>query len=139
MTVYVDTSIVLSKLLNQPTAIQDWGLWESAYASAIARIEFFRTIDRLRLDNSISDEERVALHRQFRVFWEAVHRIPLSDLILERAAQPFPTVLGTLDAIHLASAIAVLPPQASSAALFLTHDIQLARAAESMGYQISGI
>ena len=139
MTVYVDTSVVLSKLLNQPTALQDWGLWESAYAGVIARVEFFRTVDRLRLESMISDEEPVTLHQQFRILWDAMHRIPLSDSILERAEQPFPTVLGTLDAIHLASAITVLSPRENHAAVFLTHDTQLARAAQSMGYQVDGI
>ena len=139
MTVYIDTSIVLSKLLNQPTALPSWGQWDSAYASVVVRVEYLRTIDRIRLQNLISDEERVALHRQFSTIWEAMHRIPLDDSILERAAQPFPTVLGTLDAIHLASAFAVLPPRENGAVVFLTHDIQLGRAAESMGYQVDGV
>ena len=139
MTVYVDTSVVLSKLLSQPMAIDSWGRWNSAYASVVVRVEYLRTVDRIRLQNMISDEERVSLHRQFNKIWDAMHRIALTDSILERAAQPFPTVLGTLDAIHLASAFAVLPPRETGDIVFLTHDIQLGRAAESMGYRVDGV
>ena len=31
MTVYLDTSVVLSWLLNQDPSIEEWGGWQSAY------------------------------------------------------------------------------------------------------------
>ena len=38
---------------------------------------------------------------------EAFDLIPVDAAVLERAAEPFPTLLGTLDAVHLASAVLV--------------------------------
>ena len=139
MTVYLDTSVILSKLLNQSNQLAAWGNWETAYSSLICRVEFYRTVDRLRLEARINDEERTLLHRQFNILLESLYRIPLTESILSRAAEPFPTIIGSLDAIHLASALSVAHPERKSQFLFLTHDIQLARTAETAGYQVGGI
>ena len=138
MTVYLDTSVILSRLLHQPNLQVDWGDWKMACTSILTRIEFLRTIDRLRLRGEIDDGERVDLHRDFSTVWECTHRVPLAHAILERAAQPFPTVLGTLDALHLASALAI-PPTGKDGVIFLTHDIQLGRAAAAMDLEVMGI
>ena len=137
MIVYLDTSVVLSRFLGQANALSSWGDWEQAFTSVLTRVEFFRTADRLRLEGHIDDPERVALHRQFSILWEAVHRIPLSTSILDRAADPFPTVLGTLDALHLASVL-VVSPSLDEPLTFLTHDQQLDRGAESLGLRVEG-
>jgi hypothetical protein len=91
----------------------------------------------LRLDGQVDDDERVALHQQFRVLWEATHRIPLTPAVLDRASEPFPTVLGTLDALHLSSALAV-HGAAEKEITFLTHDEQLARAVAAVGLSVVG-
>lgn len=139
MNAYLDTSVILSKLLNQTNQLHDWGNWENVYSSLICRVEFFRTIDRLRLESKITDEERTVLHEQFSILWETLYRIPVTELILTRAAEPFSTVLGSLDAVHLASALAVAESREPSSFIFLTHDIQLARAAKTVGYEVAGI
>ena len=139
MTVYVDTSVVLRRLLRQPDAIEGWGTWDAAYTSVLCRIEFARTTDRLRLEGGITDDERGALREQFELFWASVHRIRLEDRVMERAEQSFPTIVGTLDAIHLASALTV---QASGLARFdrlLTHDEQLGNAARAVGLKVAGV
>ncbi|MBT3191982.1 MAG: type II toxin-antitoxin system VapC family toxin [Verrucomicrobia bacterium] len=137
MIAYLDTSVILSRFLGQSNALHKWGDWEKAYASTLTRVEFHRTIDRLRLDGSISDNERVSLHSHFRILWQATHHIPLTQSILDRAADPFPTVVGTLDAMHLASALVVAA--GGDTPTMLTHDQQLARAASAVGLDVSGI
>ena len=65
---------------------------------------------------------------------DAFELIPLDSPILERAAEPFPTVVGTLDALHLASAVFArggLPDLR-----FATHDRGLAVAARAMGFEV---
>ncbi len=135
--VYLDTSVILSRFLGQSNALSSWGECKRAYTSVLTRVEYFRTIDRMRLEGQIDDSERVALHRQFNLLWEATHQIPLGDSILSRAADPFPTVLGTLDALHLASALAVIP-SLNEDLIFQTHDQQLGRGAEALGLQVEG-
>ncbi len=51
-----------------------------------------------------------------------------------RAAEPLPTTLGTLDALHLASALLVRASDLELA--FATHDLELAIAAGAMGFEI---
>ena len=138
MKVYLDTSVVLSRLLNQPDSLASWGSWEMAFTSVLSRVEFLRTVDRLRLDGEIDDEERVLLHQGGEVVWEASYRVGISDSVLERASQPFPTVVGTLDALHLATALTVAQNRLPEL-LFLTHDKQLSRAALAVGFEVEGV
>lgn len=138
MRVYLDTSVVLGRLLNQSNRLSSWGSWEMAFTSVLTRVEFMRTMDRLRLQGDIDDEERAVLHEAGEVVWEASHRVGISDTILERASQPFPTVVGTLDALHLATALSVSQDRAPDL-LLLTHDKQLSRAARGLGFEVEGV
>jgi len=56
--------------------------------------------------------------------------------VLERAAEPFPTTLGSLDAVHLASALLVRDDLEGLA--FATHDDALGTAARATGFQVHG-
>jgi hypothetical protein len=65
---------------------------------------------------------------------EAVIR--LNRAVLERAAEPFPTQIRTLDALHVASALLV---RARFPALrFATHDLDIAAAAQAEGLPVIG-
>jgi predicted nucleic acid-binding protein len=136
MIVYLDTSIVLRILLREanPTAL--WGKWDKAYSSALWRVEALRTVDRLRLTHEINDVEVADLVRDVQIIHDTLEIYPLNDRILQRAAETFPTVVGTLDAIHLASAISIR--DAYPIDLLLTHDSQLATAARSLGFKVAG-
>jgi predicted nucleic acid-binding protein len=138
MIVYLDTSVILSRFLGQPNMLSSWGGWKSAYTSVVTRVEYLRTMDRLRLQGLIDDEARVELQTRFESLWRALCRVPLAEPILTRAAQPFPTVLGTLDALHLASALAARSDIPGEITL-LTHDEQLGRAASALGFSVVGI
>jgi len=62
----------------------------------------------------------------------------LTQSILNRASQSFLTPLGTLDAVHLATALRLV--EASGIELtFLTHDTELATAARSMSFSVKGV
>jgi hypothetical protein len=67
---------------------------------------------------------------------EAFDLIRVDRNILARAAEPFPTVLGTLDALHLSSALAIRPQVRDL--VFATHDRELALAASAMGFAVVG-
>lgn len=137
MTVYLDTSVVLRVLLGQSNAINCWGEWGSAYVSGLMRTEFHRTADRLRLEGKITDGERGQLTADFNSVWATCYQISFDARVLQRAAEPFPTIIGTLDAIHLASAL-LLQAQLNKPVLLLTHDRQLARGAAASGMQVRG-
>ena len=59
-------------------------------------------------------------------------------MVLERAAQPMPTELGTLDAIHLATAL-LWKEMMEVNLVMATHDEALALGAEAHGLPVIGI
>ena len=136
MNVYLDTSVVLRVLFGEPNPIDFWGRWDRAYSSALWRIEALRTVDRLRLLHEITDIEVADLVRDIQTTHETFAICPLDERILQRASETFPTVIGTLDAIHLATAISIR--ESDKVDLLLTHDSQLGTAARSVGFHVRG-
>lgn len=137
MTVYIDTSVILRILFREPDPVEVWGKWERAFSTNLWRVEALRTVDRLRLSGDLSDENVADLVREIRLVHETLAIYPLSERILQRASESFPTVVGTLDAIHLASALALREVEPID--LLLTHDGQLATAARSVGFTVIGV
>lgn len=138
MIAYVDSSVLLRVVLRQPNSLKQWSTIEQGIGSALVEVECLRTLDRLRLAEGLTDDE-VATRREavFRLI-EAMEIVELTRPVLARAAQPLPTVLGTLDAIHLATAL--LWRERSGADLVMaTHDATLATAAKASGLRVIGI
>ena len=107
MIVYLDTSVVLRILFGEANPVSVWRKWDKAYSSALWRIEALRTIDRMRLTHEITDTEVAALVREVQIVHETLAICPMDDKILQRAGETFPTVVGTLNAIHLSSALSI--------------------------------
>ena len=63
--------------------------------------------------------------------------IDLTRPVLTRASQPFSTALGTLDAIHLATAL-VWREGKQEDLVMATHDTALAVAARASGFRVVG-
>jgi predicted nucleic acid-binding protein len=137
VTVYLDASVVLRVLLRQPKRLVGWGHWEAAYSSELLGVEARRVIDRLRLQAALDDDELADAHHDLSRIERAVGAIPLTRPVLHRAALPMPTVVKTLDAIHLASALLVRERRAPTLT-FATHDPQQARAARALGFECTG-
>ncbi|MGB7949044.1 MAG: type II toxin-antitoxin system VapC family toxin [Candidatus Binatia bacterium] len=136
MKVYIDSSVVLRVLFQEPNPVPIWSKWDKAYSSSLWRVEALRTVDRLRLLHEISDREVADLVREVQFVHETLAIHPLDERIMQRASETFPTVVGTLDAIHLATAIFVR--EAEKIDLLLTHDSQLGIAARSLGFEVMG-
>lgn len=136
MNVYLDTSIILRILFHEPNSIAIWGKWETAYSSSLLRVEALRNVDRLRLAGQLTDLELAGLTRELHVVYETLAIHPITDRILQRASETFPTIVGTLDAIHMASALAIR--EFAPLDLFLTHDTQLATVARALGFTVLG-
>ena len=137
MTVYIDSSVILRILFREPNPVEVWGKWDSAFSSNLWRVEALRTVDRLRLSGDLSDEDVADLVREIRIVHETLAIYPLSERILQRASESFRTVVGTLDAIHLATALAIREVEPID--LLLTHDGQLGTAARSVGFTVIGV
>ena len=135
MRVYVDSSALLRWLLKQPGAIERFGEWEWAVASELTRIEAGRTLDRMRVRGKLTDRDVAELVRSLGGALNRFEEIRIERPILERVASPFPTAIGTLDAIHLSTALLWMARRAVPLT-FLTHDRQLAIAAQASGLDV---
>jgi predicted nucleic acid-binding protein len=135
---YVDTSALLRLVLREQGALDDLRSCEALVSSELIAIESLRTIDRLRLQGALSAED-AASRRQTALGWlEAVDLVLLQRPILARASEPFPTPLGTLDALHLATAL-VWQDRMGKKLVVATHDRDLALAARSFSFEVRGV
>lgn len=137
MIAYVDSSVLLRVVLSQPDRLPEWTSIQKAVTSALTEVECLRTLDR-RLRQGLLDPEDLADRRGLALrLLERMDRVDVSLAVLRRAADPFPTPLGTLDAIHLATAI-LWREWRTEAPVFATHDGQLATAARATGFSTAG-
>ena len=109
-----------------------------AVASTLVEVECLRALDRLRIRADLTDRD-IAVRRQ-AVFhlMHAMEVVEPTRPVLSRAAQPLPTELGTLDAIHLATA--TLWRDGEEVDLVMaTHDMALGIAARACGLPVIGV
>jgi predicted nucleic acid-binding protein len=137
MNVYLDSSVVLRRLRREIAPVATWGRWERAYSSVLLRVEVLRTIDRNRLKGAVTDNDVAELITKAHAIFDVIEFVALSQPILNRASQSFGTTLGTLDALHLATALWL--GQGGVALTFLTHDGELALAARSVNFAVKGV
>lgn len=137
MTAYVDASVLLRVALEQPNSLSEWREIGRGVASALVATESLRTLDRLRLRAKLHDDE-VAMRRAtiLRII-DSLELVEVDANVLERAAQPMPTELGTLDAIHLASAL-LCNELTHPRLVVATHDLALGIAARAYGLPVLG-
>lgn len=137
MNVYVDSSVLLRVVLGEPGRVRIWPRITRAVASELVRLECLRTIDRARIRLRLEDEDVAGRRAAVLEAIETLSLVPVGPRILERAAEPFPTMLGSLDAIHLASALLVR--EESDDLSLATHDQELAVAARAVGFHVHGV
>ena len=138
MIAYLDSSVLLRVILGQRDRLEEWDSVATGVGSALVEVECLRTFDRLRLRREVPDEE-LALRREvvYRLTEEMVIIEP-DRAVLNRAAQPFPTPLGTLDAIHLATAL-LWKERGTDELVMATHDTALGVATRACGLRVVGV
>lgn len=138
MIAYLDSSVLLRRVLGQPNALKEWKGVTQGIASAIVEVECLRTLDRLRLARDFAGEAIAERREAVYRLLEAIEIAEITYPVLARAAQPLPTALGTLDAIHLATAL-LWKEQAGKDLSMATHDAALAVAARASGLRVIGL
>jgi len=134
---YVDSSVILRIVLGQANQLDAWQRLERAVASELVRVECLRTIDRARLAGRLDDATVASRRSGLLELLDGLELVGLEPAILDRAADPFPTSISTLDAMHLATALAIRDDIPSMA--FATHDQSLGIAAAAMGFEVHGL
>jgi predicted nucleic acid-binding protein len=134
---YMDASVILRRLLGQAGSMPVDESWATVLTSSLTEVECLRTLDRARVDGRV-DEERIAGLRE-EVFKQLTGMavVEVTPAVLRRASHPMPTALGTLDAIHIATAFLWIDRGEGEVTL-ATHDQALARAARASGMAVIG-
>lgn len=138
MTAYIDTSALLRLVLREPGALDDLRSYDALVSSELIAVESSRTIDRLRLQGALTLEEAAARRRTVTEWLEAIDLVLVRPPVLSRASDPLPTPLGTLDAIHLATAL-IWRERMGALPAMATHDTTLGLAARTFGFDVRGI
>lgn len=138
MIAYIDTSALLRIVLREPGALDDLRSYEALVSSELIAVESARTIDRLRLQGSLTTAQAAACVRGVNDWLEAIDLVLLRPTVLSRASEPMPMPLGTLDGLHLATAL-IWRDRMGPLPTMATHDAALGLAARAFGFDVRGI
>jgi uncharacterized protein len=132
---YLDSSVLLRIVLTQPDSLPEWNTIRIGISSELLRTESHRTLDRMWLHGELNDSEYRHKRRAVEALLNGFELVELDSNVLTVASAPLPVSLGTLDAIHLATALIV---RSTRDFVFATHDKALARAAREMALDVIG-
>jgi predicted nucleic acid-binding protein len=135
---YLDTSALLRIVLREPGALDDLRSYEALVSSELIGVESARTIDRLRIQGSLTADEAGERIRAVNEWLEAIDLVLLRPALLSRASEPMPLATGTLDAVHLATAL-TWRERMGPLQQMATHDTALGAAARTFGFHVRGV
>ena len=137
MIAYLDTSALLRIILREPGALDDLRTYDKLVSSELIAVESARTLDRLRSQGALTIDEAAERIGAANDWLEAVDLVLVRPPVLSRASEPMPMPIGTLDAIHLATAL-IWRERVGALPEMLTHDAALGAAARAFGFDVRG-
>ena len=137
MIAYIDSSVLLRVALNQSAPLKEFRNIKLGVSSRLLRAECLRTLDRLFATERISDSDQSAATLFVLKALDHIEQISL-DEIIDSVGNPLGLKLGTLDAIHLFSALKWKEVRKKDL-IFLTHDASLAAAVQRFGIHTLGV
>lgn len=127
--IYLDSSVVLARLFAEDRVPRD-SLWRAhLISSRLLEYEVWNRVHAHGLGRSHSAEARAVL--------DEIALLKLSPEILERALQPFPVAVRTLDGLHLAT-IAYLRERGQTVEL-ASYDARLNAGARGLEIPLFGL
>jgi len=129
---YVDTSALVKLVVREAESDvleRELTTWRGLATSSITTIELRRAARRARAGGRdvVADDDTIGL------LLDALAEIPLSAAVRQTAATLEPAQLRTLDAIHLASALALR----DDLGVVITYDARMASAAAELGLNVA--
>ncbi|MEW6682922.1 MAG: PIN domain-containing protein [Nitrospirota bacterium] len=125
--IYLDTSVALAQILAEDRYPPE-ALWrEPLVSSRLLEYEVWTRIHAKHLGQSHGDHARNLLSR--------IAFLELAPPVLARALEPYPFVVRTLDALHLASMVFLRNQRANIS--LASYDERLAAAATRLGIPLS--
>ena len=137
MIAYLDTSALLRIVLREAGTLDDLRTYDGLVSGELIAVESARTLDRLRNQGALTIDEATDRIGVVNEWLEAVDLVLLPPAVLSRAGEPMPLTVGTLDAIHLATAL-VWRDRVGPLPQMLTHNAALGAAARAFGFDVRG-
>ena len=138
MIAYIDSSALLRIVLREPGALEDLRSYDALVSSELIAVESARTIDRLRFKGALTMEEAAERVGVVNEWLQAIDLVLVRPTVLSRASEPMPMPIGTLDAIHLSTAL-IWRDRIGPLQEMVTHDVALGAAARAFGFDVRGI
>lgn len=136
MITYVDTSVLLRIVLQQPNVLEEWDAISLGISSSLLRVEAHRALERAHLRGELNVAEYAEKQTFLAQTFGAFLFLPVDESTIDAATQPLKHQLRTLDALHL---VAALRYRANGPIdVFATHDHALATAARASGFTVLG-
>ncbi len=124
--IYVDTSVLLARMLSEDRQPHPWVWDETLVSSRLLEYEVWNRLYSRNLSESHGERARTLIGR--------ISLLELSPVALTRALDPFPVSVRTLDVIHLAS-LHFLAGKNQDVLLF-SYDKRMLDGAKAMGLQV---
>ena len=134
MIAFVDTSVVLRFVLEGDISLHQAFTATVTACSELLWIESMRVAQRLRLDGALSDTDLAEAVSRIVTFYSSFRVYLLDNEIKQVASGPFPTVIGTLDALHLACARRCARHYPGETLLVYSYDKQMNLCARALGF-----
>jgi predicted nucleic acid-binding protein len=131
---FVDTSVVLRFVLEGDISLHQAFAANITACSELVWIESMRVAQRLRLVGKLTDPDLAEAVSRIMDCYENFLVYLLDEEIKQAAAGPFPTVIGTLDALHLACARRSALHFPGETLLVYSYDTQMNLCAQALGY-----
>jgi predicted nucleic acid-binding protein len=136
MRTYLDSSVVAGWLLSEPNRLPDQSTFNAAISSELIRVEIARVLRRHFAEERLTPRDLNRLFEIAELWFAQMDLVPIFPALLQRASGHFPTVIGTLDAIHLATA-QLWEEDTGERLRFLTRDRQLLATSLACGFSTS--
>lgn len=134
MIAFVDTSVVLRFVLEGDIALHQAFAAPTVACSELLWIEAMRVVQRHRLNGALNDATLAEAVGRIKTCFGSFKVYLLDDRVKRIAAGPFPTAIGTLDALHVATAKRFADECPDEILLLYSYDNQMNVCARSMGW-----
>ena len=135
MRTYLDSSVLLRYLLAGDDRLRRLDGEARLASSELIGIECRRVLQRERLEGRLDDEGYSRLAALLASLLDGIDIIEMTESVKRRAGDSFPTIVGTLDALHLSSAL-VLRDAEKVAISILSYDKQMMTCALALGFDL---
>jgi predicted nucleic acid-binding protein len=137
---YVDGSAFIRRLAlpGERGAQVDLGQFDRLVSSELIQIETARKLDRLGLAGVLSGSDVARLRLEAIDVLSHFELVAIDELVVVRAQHSLGSPLASLDAVHLATLQLWHERNLANQLVLVTHDHELAQAAQKNGYPVLG-